>query len=647
MKKYLIAGLFAALIVFSLVSCRPGENQPVSTPDGASYTAAPEVTEAPPTVTPIETPSPTQVPDFTSAVEFLSRKWVISDDTQDEKNTKEPEKLEPGQRYIGGTPNYAREKYSLLILDKDQSRKLLTAEDLTSISYRQSECLPIMLRWDDVSVLDMYEDWEYKAWRAYYYYLEDSTVIIVNDAARRYERFDGYDKPWILVIPKADEDNYRSWIPPKGTVVKRTDRNASLYEPYYERLREYFDADPEAPALVGRLRTSYEKHMTDYTEWMNWRTEHPDYYDAWKQLSYPEKPLANDSDPYAFFRADYLDWCSVFRDADEEAVIHYDETGENRVDLPKTYLQIKQYGVPKEEMLEFVKWMKWSGAIYEQLLNEEDVEVLYSNDDDAVRRRFAAKNAVYFEGKVYSQADVLRWMPPYDIARMFTHEEFNNYAPEAAISFLRGITSARRERIENAWDEYGRISREDEGELDIDSAVRVLEDFMKIYEEIKYSPDALAGDPVWPYDPDYFLSYEEGQYLRFCKLPFDEIFEQFATVLSPDIRDNYRLKTSNTKCQFTYFIWDGWFDADGHDMNYHISANPKFYNGTVELFGDGYALADHIRIVENGNDRAEVTLTAKNRSGDGEQTFNATFSKYGGRWYISGGSILELLVPVE
>ncbi|MBO7659745.1 MAG: hypothetical protein J6T65_10630, partial [Clostridia bacterium] len=127
MKKYLIFGLFAALIVFSLVSCRPGENQPVSTPDGASYTAAPEVTEAPPTVTPIETPSPTQVPDFTSAVEFLSRTWVISDDTQDEKNTKEPEKLEPGQRYIGGTPNSAREKYSLLILDKDQSHKLLTA----------------------------------------------------------------------------------------------------------------------------------------------------------------------------------------------------------------------------------------------------------------------------------------------------------------------------------------------------------------------------------------------------------------------------------------------------------------------------------------------------------------------------------------
>ncbi len=633
MKKYLIFGLFAALIVFSLVSCRPGENQPVSTPDGASYTAAPEVTEAPPTVTPIETPSPTQVPDFTSAVEFLSRKWVISKAEDGQRRTKEPEKLEPGEVYTGGLPYNQNHKYNLLILDKEQSSKILTMEDITEITYLQSECLPIMLRWDNVSVLDInlfLQDNDDRVCRAFFYYLDDATVIILNDSIKK-QKLDG--KPWILVIPKGDEDKYPSFIPPKGTFVNRSDEAESmLFAPYYRMLLEYFESDSVPEMRYDFTRIPYRDYMKDYEVWMTWRLEHPDFYKAWKRMSYPEKTLKVSASDTELFRVDGLAWCETFRDGEEEQFTDYCEGFQT--ELPRIYCQIKQYGVPKEEMLEFVKWMNWSGAFEELILNEDDVEILYSGDEEAVIKRLLAPRSVYFEGKAYSWFDIIYNITEYDLGRILSRD-----------SFL-ALSEGNYHGHEGAWDEYARISEEDAGVLGLTSAERVLNDFMEFYREVRYSPDALAGAPATDYNEDFFSQTDYTRSLHFSNKSFSEIRKEALNIFVNDLCERLNMNgdgyyTVFYTNQFCFLAWDG------APNQYLVSDLSGYYDGPVALYGDGFKLEDHIKIESSDGEHAAVTLTARNRSGEVEKTYSVEFSKVGGRWLISGGTVFELVETFE
>ncbi len=651
MKKLLIAGIMTIILAFVLIFCDKGNSRITATTGPGDVTPAP-------TATPIkdETPSPSPMLEISSAVDFLNLDSVISTDTAGQRATKYPEKLNPGQTYIGDIPNYKNDKYKLRILDKEQTEKILTADDLTEITYVQSECLPIMLRWDDVSVIDVYKYLQEKTayvFRAYFYYLEDSTVIIVNDGVRRLDRNKECDKAWITVISKDDEERYGSWIPPKGTIVNCSDADVTLYEPYYKCLRNYFIKKTALPLDSFSIIPVFESYEQDYEEWIKWRSDNPEYYEKWKTLSFPKKVFEDHStESDGYFRAgNYCHWCELFRGNDVKPVSSEQDYAS---DLPLMYLQIKQYGIPKEEVLEYVRWLNWTPVYNDVSFTEDDVEVLYSGDDVAVRQALASKHSICFEGKIYRAYDIKNWVPAYEIARMFSKESFfERYANsegrlvlDADFTYIQGGSERRRERIDGAWNEFERISEEDAGVLDLNSAKRVLSGFMDFYKEVKYSPDVLAGEPCSKYDPEYFSERNTLATAHLSNKGFMEIREEMHNVFTPELCT--RLNDSGngydtvfyTK-QFTYFIWD-WMPN-----HFFVDTLLDYYNGSIELFDDDYKLEEHITIENTDENRATATLTARNRSGDGESCFSVEFCKVGGRWLISGGTLFELVEPAD
>jgi|GEM_PF-4100106 len=652
MKKTLLIALSVIVLAITLtfISCRRSDEPQ---PGAASNSGAPAVNTASPEIdpTPAETAAPTDIPEITSAVEFLSCPGVISKDDTSAKRTKDPETLKPGEIYVGGTANDRAGKYDLLILDREQSLKLLTASDLTRISYQQSECLPLMLRWDDISVLDMY--WYYKnyktrACRAYYYYLEDSTVIIVNDAVRVYRLNLEYDKPWILVIPKEDEAKYAAWIPPKGTITGQDELRSVLYAPYYDCIRNYFLSDPELPAREGLIEPENTEYMRSYEEWIKWRAVYPEYYEEWKQLSFPDKATRENGLTDSPFRCGYLEWAGIY--AGDHEPFDPDSLFSNN--LPEIYNQIKAYNIPKEEMLEYVKWMKWSRAFQQLALNEDDVELLYSGDEDAIRQSLMIKKAIYFEGRIYMKWDIMNWVPAYDLARMYTKEQFTDIFKDDITHALNLLDEGNLEgrerlnRILGAWDTYDKISKEDSGALTVSSATRVLKDFMDFYKEVKYSPDTLAGELASSYDPNLFSYDEEARARHISHKSFDELREEICNIFSSEICTELRAfgdgwETSFYGRQFFYTPWDGF------ENMYFVSALPRYYDGPIELFDDSYLLEEHIRIESGDGEHASAVLTARDRSGDGEKTYSVEFSKVGGRWLISGGTLLDIIKPVD
>ncbi|MBP1587136.1 MAG: hypothetical protein ILO53_01880 [Clostridia bacterium] len=631
-KRILVVQLIAVL--FLLLACTHGPGQPVL-PSGVN-----DVSPAPSAEATAAPTAEATLSDVTSAAGFLKLSRVIQKVDDETELTKNPQALQPGEVFTGITPNL-HQKYNMLILDKEQSLKILKAQDLTEIPYELTECLPQMLRWDDVSVLDVprysqkYDD---KVCRAYYYYLDDATVIIVNDAVRSVSGNTGYTKAWILVVPKGDESGQASWIPPKGTFVTGEAPEPSLYEPCYDRIRAYFMSDSGLPRHDEEFTPTLEDYMIDYLVWMKRREEHPEYYEKWKNTSFPPKKLAeakNDS-----FRIDWLYWCEAFRDDDEKPVAAPELPSR---DLPCVYLQVKQYGVPKEEMLEYVKWMQWSGAYGRLVINEEHVEALYSYDDDKVRRSLISEAAIYFEGKVYRDSDITGWVPAYDVARMFSREEFEaRFHDWLRYYGLDGPPSERQSELMNCWDEYEKLRREDEGPLNMSSAVRVLNAFMEFYREVRYSPEVLAGELASSYDEEYFSQNEYYKSLHRSNKSIGAIREEMYWIFTPEMcahlkADGEAYDTIFYSNQFKLFIWD-WVP-----LSFLVSDLSKYYDGPIELFGDDYRLEDHIRIDSSDSLSAKVTLTARNRFEEGERTYSVELSKATGRWVISGGTIIELV----
>ncbi len=124
---------------------------------------------------------------ITSAVEFLSRDDVII------PLSELPESIGKAgsdriinymghDYYFGYTANMVGGLNAMLILTEEQSRELLTAPDISEISYFQSECLVHMLRWRRV-----YADYfpgnmaqnRLDVRRIAYYYFDDRIVIVV------------------------------------------------------------------------------------------------------------------------------------------------------------------------------------------------------------------------------------------------------------------------------------------------------------------------------------------------------------------------------------------------------------------------------------------------------------------------------------
>ena len=72
----------------------------------------------------------------------------------------------------------------MLILTEEQSREILTAPDIAEISYYQSECLTLMVRWSR-KYTDYYQTDVNKNMvdvrKTVYYYFDDRTVVVAND----------------------------------------------------------------------------------------------------------------------------------------------------------------------------------------------------------------------------------------------------------------------------------------------------------------------------------------------------------------------------------------------------------------------------------------------------------------------------------
>lgn len=619
MKKTLIFMMLFLALMF-IVSC-----DPVSIRPDPEFTASQE-TEAV-----ASTPKPT--PAIESAVEYLNKIYVISRASGVVSNPKTG-LPEPGQYYVGGTPNYPRDKYDMLMLDKDQTEKILEASDLTEITYKQSECLPIMLRWDDVSVIDVYSYLvdDVSAYKAFYYYTDDSTVIIVNDAARKNTAYKNNSKAWITVVPKGKESTYPFDIPPKGTVVSPDSDNKKTFEHYYDDLRAYLMRDSEYVPVKLPPKV-YEDYMKDYLKWIEWRAEHPEEYAEWKTLSFKQKNVILYSGS-GLFRISGFEWCEAYSGNGAQTVERSDR-------LPELYYQVREYGIPKEEMQEFVKWQNWSEYFESAALSYDDVEILYSDDEDQVRRHFKSPDVWYYEGELYTRSRIIKTLPACEIAQMFTADSFADFIRDEILDgyVLRGkISAGRLTDIKTAWHRYDWICKEDSGLLTAGSAERVLTGFMDLYRELRYTPDVLAGDPVWRYNGNFLIG-ENGPYFHLSRKTIGEIELEFNTVFAKETAQelHYILDAGNDK-QFDHYPWEGEFSND-----LMVSVKPGYYNGAAALYDFEYKLSDHIEIVCSDENYAEVSLTARTRDGAGERTYSVLFFKQGGIWYICGGTVLELL----
>lgn len=624
-KKRFVLSVLLLILLIIVVSCNSETNQPIPS-------------EPTPTAGETVTPVPEATPGEFSAVGYLGKSSVISN-KPGLSTVSDPKNLAPGQYCVCKTPNYPDLRYEILLLNKDQSKAVLSASDLTSISYRQSECLPLMLDWDDVSVIDVYS-YLYdnsSAYKAFCYYLENSTVIIVNDAARKADAYKNNTSAWIVSVPKGEEGSYPFEIPPKGTVITPDSANKSEYEQFYDSLRTYFMKDDAfVPVLLPP--TVYEDYMKDYRQWIDWRLANPEEYAAWKELSVPQKKLSNYSGP-GLFRIPDFSWCEYYRDENKS----YDSAELSRDDLPRLYCEIRQYEIPKEEMLEFVKWMSWSGYFESSYLTFDDVETLYSNDEDQIRQCFKNPDVLYYNGELYPLNTIITTVPAYNIAQMFTQRSFEEFTEGFSISdyVLRGqITADRYRDINAAWVIYANTTKQDTGVLNAESALRVLNGFMDIYRELRYSPDVLAAEPVWRYNEN-FLEGEYGPYFHLSRKTLDTLSIEMYSVLAKETADSlaYLLDPkTDYSSQFAYYPWEGELTTD-----IMVSVNPAFYNGPIALFDFEYKLDDHIEIVNSDGEHAEVSITARSRDGEKTLTYNALFSKIGGIWYISGGTVVDLL----
>ena len=385
-----------------------------------------------------------------------------------------------------------------------------------------------------------------------------------------------------------------------------------------------------------------EEYMRNYVKWIEWREAHPAEYEEWKQQSYPQKPVRN-SDAYSEyyntkFRTFYLPWLDSFRKEGDTTPV-FDPW---YATLPYFYRCIKAYNIPKEELLEYVNWQNWSPSCKNATFDAELVDVLYSGDDNLVRERFKRDDVIMFENVLYYSIDIYTAVPAYELLRLYQTDSLDSLTEtindnQSWLHFYIG--SGRLERLKNAASDYEKLKKEDEGPLTAKSAARVLGTFMEIYRYVRYSPDALAGEPLphpeWSED-EFF------PYYRFMTIPKKEIEEMALTVLAPELREVYGfMDWGNFKEQFHFADWGGG-GGSSPDINI-VSVDPKYYNGPVELYTDAYTLADHIQIVSADEEHAEVKLTGKSRDGGADLTYSVEFRKLGGIWYVSGGTVLDLI----
>ena len=126
---------------------------------------------------------------ITSAVEFLNRADVIIPlselpESIGKAGSDRIINYKGHDYYFGCTANAVGGLNAMLILTEEQSREILTAPDIAEISYYQSECLTLMVRWSR-KYTDYYQTDVNKNMvdvrKTVYYYFDDRTVVVAND----------------------------------------------------------------------------------------------------------------------------------------------------------------------------------------------------------------------------------------------------------------------------------------------------------------------------------------------------------------------------------------------------------------------------------------------------------------------------------
>ena len=183
-------------------------------------------------------------PEIRSAVDFLRAPDMIIDAAQipegERPKVNSVFDYRGNSYYYGYTPNaFNGKRYAMRILSKEQSEALLSAPDITKIGYFQSECLINMLSLDSMSVDVLPIESNAVTIRgAYYYYLEDSIVIVAVDTLLMTSPLNEGEKDSsrIIVIPKGEESVYPFKIPPEDYSFEESEEPGT----YYRELFDYF-----------------------------------------------------------------------------------------------------------------------------------------------------------------------------------------------------------------------------------------------------------------------------------------------------------------------------------------------------------------------------------------------------------------------
>lgn len=383
-------------------------------------------------------------------------------------------------------------------------------------------------------------------------------------------------------------------------------------------------------------------YMENYGEWMDWRVSHPDEYNEWLSMDIPEKTAATSVKPIDFPEDPITELNERYIDAGLDSSFPYEKYGSSYriqyeyistpLSLPRICFIIEQFGITKEELLEYTRWQSWSDQFKYASLSKEDIDVLYSGDKDLIRDHFRLGDKYTYlnDDLLFTRFELEYLVDPFEIGRIFTPDSFADFRGYA---IGQGLNKWREEQLAGSWEKYERIKQRDAGELTMEAAEEMIGDFMYLYKNLRYSPDDVAGETLADHgvkestakDQRVFKNHEYIAQVQFSFLSFDIVGCY-----------NYMLRGQ------IFNLYD-WFD----DFQYAISMDPKFYQGEIETFDDDYTLADHINIVYTDNEDAYVELTARKRDGSGEAVYTVNFKKSYERWRISSGTMLDLIAPVE
>ena len=401
------------------------------------------------------------------------------------------------------------------------------------------------------------------------------------------------------------------------------------------------------------MPTPKPDHLISYYHWLLWREANPEEYSKWQELPMPDTTefdyLSNidestwkDIDNYYKYRfwIDLLDDGFIYDLVDVFPEKYY-SSGSSPISLldpPIFYIDLIRFDIPKQELLEYEKWVRLYYNM--SIFSLDEIDLLFSDDLEGIRQHFKLPRYVFCYNDLIFLDDEIRFsVSPFDIGRMFTPETYkafiDDFDKKMQLYDIENPIESAQDQLD-PWEEYERIKQRDAAELTMEAAEEMIGEFMNLYRNLRYSPDDIAGDT-----PDINIAATGQSWLSDKCILKDSTYVNrlLFSILSFDMTGyyNYVIPKQIMDCGDRYYPYFRWV----------ISMDPKFYQGEIEPFDDDYTLADHINIVYTDNEDAYVELTARKRDGSGEAVYTVNFKKSYERWRISSGTMLDLISPVD